>query len=71
LNRNLYLFSGLGADRRIFQKLDLSGYIVHYIEWIPPLGDESIEHYASRISNQIKEPNPVLIGLSFGGMMAV
>lgn len=33
--------------------------------------DESIESYASRILCQINSPNPILIGLSFGGIMAI
>ncbi len=36
-----------------------------------PSENESIEHYASRILCQIILPNPTLIGLSFGGIMAV
>jgi pimeloyl-ACP methyl ester carboxylesterase len=71
LNRDLYLFSGLGADKRIFQRLDLSGYSVNYIEWTIPLQGETIEHYASRLLSQIKTPKPTLIGLSFGGIMAI
>jgi pimeloyl-ACP methyl ester carboxylesterase len=71
LNRHLYLFSGLGADRRIFQKLDLSGNSVNYIEWKVPLDGETIEHYASRLLSQITTPKPILIGLSFGGIMAI
>jgi pimeloyl-ACP methyl ester carboxylesterase len=65
------LFSGLGADKRIFQKLDLSGYSVNYIEWKLPQESETIEHYASRLLSQIKSPEPTLIGLSFGGIMAI
>jgi pimeloyl-ACP methyl ester carboxylesterase len=71
VNQDLYLFSGLGADKRIFQKLDLSGYSVNYIEWKVPLDGETIEHYASRLLSQITAPNPTLIGLSFGGIMAI
>ncbi len=71
MTKNLYLFSGLGADKRIFQRLDLSGNTVNYIEWILPLEGESIEHYASRLLCQITAPHPTLIGLSFGGIMAV
>ncbi len=33
--------------------------------------DESIESYASRILCQINSPNPILFGLSFGGIMAI
>jgi pimeloyl-ACP methyl ester carboxylesterase len=71
LKQDLYLFSGLGADKRIFQRLDLSGYSVNYIDWNIPLEDETIEHYASRLLSQITTPKPTLIGLSFGGIMAI
>jgi pimeloyl-ACP methyl ester carboxylesterase len=69
--KEIYFIPGLGADRRVFQYLDLSEYSVHYISWIEPLEDEQIEHYASRLVNQIKSSDPTLIGVSFGGMMAV
>jgi pimeloyl-ACP methyl ester carboxylesterase len=68
--KTIYLLSGLGADKRIFDRLDLSGYEVHYIEWIKPLPDDTMMSYAQRLSTQIKSPNPILIGVSFGGMMA-
>jgi pimeloyl-ACP methyl ester carboxylesterase len=69
--KDIYLFSGLGADKRAFQRLDLSGYRTTFIEWITPERDESIEAYAKRLLSQIKTDRPVLIGVSFGGMMAV
>lgn len=67
----LYLIPGLGADRRVFKFLDLSQYSCHHISWIDPLPDESIEHYAGRLVAQIKSTNPILVGVSFGGMIAV
>jgi pimeloyl-ACP methyl ester carboxylesterase len=69
--KQLYLFSGLGADERLFQHLDFSAYATTFVRWIEPLPNESIEHYAKRLCTQIKTENPVLIGLSFGGIMAV
>jgi pimeloyl-ACP methyl ester carboxylesterase len=69
--KNLYLFSGLGADKRAFQNLDLSDYNIHFIEWIQPDKNESIESYSKRLTQQIKPPNPILIGVSFGGMIAI
>ena len=69
--KNVYIFSGLGADKKVFQKLDFSYCNVTFIEWTAPLRHESIEHYASQILSQIKHANPIIIGLSFGGMMAV
>jgi pimeloyl-ACP methyl ester carboxylesterase len=67
----IYCLSGLGADRRAFQFLDLPDYEMIFIDWIPPLKEESMQGYALRLSGQIKEENAILIGLSFGGMMAI
>jgi hypothetical protein len=67
----IYLFSGLGADYRAFEKLDFSNYTINHIQWIKPERNESIEAYAKRISTQVKHENPVFIGLSFGGIMAI
>lgn len=67
----IYLLTGLGADERVFHRLDFSEFQITYIKWIEPHRKESIESYASRLLEQIKDPNPVLIGLSFGGMMAI
>lgn len=69
--KELYLLSGLGADKRVFEFLDLSGYHVNHIRWIDPLKDESIEKYAARLLPQIATSKPILIGVSFGGMMAI
>lgn len=71
MTKEIYLFSGLGADERVFQKLDFSGFHITHIKWIDPQEPETIESYASRIILQIKTVKPILIGLSFGGMMAV
>ncbi|MCW5912299.1 MAG: hypothetical protein KIT62_14610 [Cyclobacteriaceae bacterium] len=55
----IYLLSGLGADRRIFDSLDLSAFDVQHIEWIRPTINETIESYAARLLSQIKTVNPV------------
>jgi len=68
--KKVYFISGLGADKRAFSFLDLSFCEPVYIEWIKPLPKESLKEYALRLKNQIPEPNPVIIGVSFGGMLA-
>lgn len=68
---NLYIFSGLGADKRVFKYLDFSKYNTTFIDWINPLKNESIENYAKRLTAQINSEKPILIGLSFCGIMAV
>jgi len=69
---NLYFLSGLGADKRVFSKLELDDrFAVHYIDWIKPLKKESIADYAGRLVAQIDTTRPFqLVGLSFGGIIA-
>jgi len=67
----IYIFSGLGADERVFQNLDFGKHSVTFINWIIPEKNETIERYASRIRRGISSPNPILVGLSFGGIMAI
>lgn len=71
MNKNIYIFSGLGADERVFQHLDLSGYTTTFIRWEVPQKRETIENYASRLLPQITSNRPTLIGLSFGGLIAI
>ncbi len=67
----IYFVSGLGADERIFQWLRYDNFRPVHIKWVPPEKGESIEGYAKRLSEQIEDENPVIVGLSFGGMIAV
>lgn len=69
--KNLYIFSGLGADKRVFQNMDFEGYNATFVDWILPIQNESIAEYAKRLVSQINHKQPILIGLSFGGIMAV
>lgn len=68
--KELFLLSGLGADKRVFDFLNLQDYKVHHIQWTTPLGHESLAEYAKGILPQITSPKPILIGVSFGGMIA-
>jgi len=70
---NLYLLSGLGADKRIFSKLSFpKNFIINHIEWVVPLQNEDLTGYSKRLSEQIDQRQPfILIGVSFGGMVAV
>lgn len=67
----IYAISGLGADRRVFEFLTLRGKLI-YLDWIEPEEEETIERYALRLAQKIDQTEPyVLIGLSFGGLIAV
>lgn len=71
MTKDLYIFSGLGADERVFQRLDFSGFSTTFIKWIIPQDNETIENYATRLLDQITTNKPTLIGLSFGGLIAI
>ena len=67
----LYGISGLGADKRVFKYLTLDCELIP-IEWIEPREGESIEKYSIRFSELInKEEKFGIIGVSFGGLIAV
>lgn len=70
MKNTIYLISGLGADERVFRNLDLGDWIVRHITWLPPVENEKIEDYALRLTAQIDTPRPVILGVSFGGMIA-
>ena len=65
----VYLLSGLGADKRVFEFLDLSDFKVNHIDWIEPIDNETIESYAQRLLIQITTDRPIIIGVSFGGII--
>lgn len=69
--KHIYCISGFGADERVFRKVDFGENEVHFIQWKIPTKHESIESYTKRMQQEIVHPNPVLIGLSFGGMISV
>ena len=69
--KSVYLISGLGADRRVFDYVCFDYCRVFHIEWVEPTGRETISSYATRLLDQITTQRPILIGVSFGGMVAV
>jgi pimeloyl-ACP methyl ester carboxylesterase len=69
--KEIYLLSGLGADKRIFELLDLSDFKVNHVAWIEPTDNETIQSYAQRLLNQITTDRPTIIGVSFGGIMTI
>ena len=67
----IYFISGLGADERIFQWLRYDGYRPIHIHWLSPERNESVAHYAQRLIDNIEDERPIIVGLSFGGIVAV
>lgn len=61
----------MAASPKIFEHIDLPNaqFEVHLLEWILPIGDETLSDYALRMTTFIKHDNVVLLGVSFGGIL--
>ena len=60
----IYFVPGLAASTSIFEYLELpkEKFEIHLIEWL-------LASYAQRMCDQINHEDPVLVGVSFGGVM--
>jgi len=68
----VYLIAGLGADRRLFNKLQLPGYELVHADWIEPDANDSIATYAQKLIDKYQIPAGAnVIGVSLGGIMTV
>ncbi len=67
----VYFMPGLAASSSIFERIALPVDVFEMIllEWELPLDNETLLEYAERISKKIIHKNPVLIGVSFGGIL--
>jgi len=66
----IYGIGGLGADQRVYNFMTLTSEFI-FIDWIPPIKNESIKDYAKRLSKGIDTKSDFcLIGVSFGGLIA-
>lgn len=69
---HVYFVPGLAANTKIFEHISLprKNAQLHFIDWLLPTSiNESIEEYAARMCEIIKHENPILVGVSFGGIM--
>jgi len=67
---HVYFMPGMSANSLIFERIKLpSKFHSHFLEWIPPIKSESLKDYSIRLSKSIKHQNPILIGVSFGGLI--
>ena len=70
IRTSIYLMPGMAASPKIFELIKFpSNYKIICLTWIKPHINESIKSYAKRMSAFIKDVNPVLIGVSFGGIL--
>lgn len=69
---HIYFVPGLAAGKEIFENISFpeERYIIHVLDWIIPKKNETLIGYAQKMSLKVVEPNSVLIGVSFGGLVA-
>ena len=69
---HIYFVPGLAADKEIFENISLpeNTYSLHVISWLIPIKKETIAQYAKRMAGFVTEKNAVLVGVSFGGVVA-
>lgn len=62
---------GLAANSSIFERISLpeEQFDTYFMEWEIPLDNETLSEYAKRISEKVAHENPVLVGVSFGGIL--
>ncbi len=67
----VYFMPGMSASPLIFEKIKLPDdqFSMHFLEWKIPDTDETLVAYSARIAKGITHENPVLLGVSFGGMV--
>ncbi len=68
----VYFVPGLAASSKIFEHITLSNtnFETHFLHWfLPTTSNESIESYAQRMCMLVNHENPILIGVSFGGVI--
>jgi pimeloyl-ACP methyl ester carboxylesterase len=68
---HVYFMPGLAASSLIFERINLPepAFEIHLLDWELPLSLETLTDYAERMAKLVTEPNPVLIGVSFGGVL--
>ncbi len=67
----VYFMPGMAAHSSIFEYIDLpkDKFECHYLEWSIPFKEQSLPDYALKMCGEITHKNPVLVGVSFGGIL--
>ena len=68
---SVYFMPGLAANASIFERISLPAdqFDTYFMEWEIPLNNETLGEFAQRISKKVTHENPVLVGVSFGGIL--
>ncbi|WP_370215045.1 alpha/beta hydrolase [Mesoflavibacter profundi] len=67
----VYFMPGMAANPTIFEyiKLPEDRFKIYWLSWKIPLKNETLQEYAKRMCDDVKHDNPVLLGVSFGGIL--
>src|ERR1044071_2060901 len=69
---DIIFIPGLGADERLFEFIETGNCKKHFIKWVKPQADESLQSYVQKIKDQVSSCElPVLVGVSLGGIIAM
>jgi len=71
VKHHLVYLPGMGADSRLYKNITVANTSSQYLDWISPDRMEDLSSYAQRMVASIQHPNPVLVGSSFGGVVAL
>ncbi|MBC9795992.1 alpha/beta hydrolase [Sinomicrobium weinanense] len=68
---SVYFMPGMAASPLIFEHIRLpeDRFEMHFLEWVPAHKNETLKEYAGRMCEKIDRPAPVLVGVSFGGIL--
>lgn len=68
---HVYFMPGMAANSTIFEfiKLPSDLFEIHFLDWFMPTKEMNIVTYAKQMCTEIKHKDPVLIGVSLGGIL--
>lgn len=68
---HVYLMPGMAASPLIFENIHLppDRFEVHLLDWFLPDPGMDLKAYARKMCERVDRPDPVLLGVSFGGML--
>ncbi len=68
---HVYFMPGMAANSTIFEHIDLSPdqFTIHFLDWSIPRKDMDIAAYAKEMCTLVTHKNPVLLGVSLGGII--
>ena len=67
----IYFMPGLAASSSIFENIDFEkdSYEFYFLEWKLPYKNESLSNYVQRLLVEVTHEKPILVGVSFGGII--